>query len=98
MTLISAGTAPDADIHEDLEGAELVETFLHPVKDDLLPVLGQFPVLVRHRPHSGVRHAEVLKALGLGTVAPGALPEFKRGRHPIRFRRFVIDICQFRSC
>ena len=46
VALVGAGPAAHADIHEELEGAVLLQPLPHPVQDDLFPVLGQLPVLV----------------------------------------------------
>ena len=50
VALVGTGPAADADVHEELERAVLLQPLRHPLQDDLLPVVRQLPVVVGDGP------------------------------------------------
>ena len=95
VAFVRTGAAPDANVHEEPKGAILFQTVPHPFQDDLLPVLGEFPVLVGRRPGPGIREIQRGQALDVARVAPGPRTEIDGRVHPGRVRRFVTDLDQF---
>ncbi len=50
MTLVGTGAAADTDIHEYFKGPKFIQSFLDTLMDNLLPVVRQFPVVVKRVP------------------------------------------------
>jgi hypothetical protein len=65
VAFVGAGPATHADVHEHLEGTILFQALPEPLGDDLLPVLGQLPVVVRGRPVPGVGKFKYFRMSGL---------------------------------
>jgi hypothetical protein len=75
VALVRAGAAAHADIHEQLEGAVLLQALPHAVEDDALPVGRQLPVQVGRLPLARIRQPERRQRLGVRRIAEGALAE-----------------------
>ena len=54
VAFIGASAAPDACIHKEAQGAEAVQPFLHPIKNNFFPIGRQLPVYIFRPPFSGV--------------------------------------------
>ena len=85
VALVGAGAAAHAAVHEHLEGTMLVQRVLQGVVKDLLPVFGQFPVLVVGSPVVGVLEAEAFQYFRLGGIAEAAGMKIRLGVHPSLF-------------
>ena len=94
MALISTSTAAHTAIHENLEGPELVKPILDPLDNDLLPILGKFPVIRLHIPFTWLSEetlpaqvlVEIFNHILLGGVAIVAGLEHRRRIHPVLLR------------
>ncbi len=90
VALIRAGAAAYADVHEEPERPVLFQALRDPFEEDLLPVLGQFPVRVGRSPVPRVRETDDVQAFRLRSMAEHALFDHRGRVHPPRFRRSVI--------
>ena len=72
VALVGAGAAAHTDVHEQLEGAVLLQAFLKGVTEDLFPVFGQVPVFGRRIPIVGIGHVQQLHGFLLGRIAEAA--------------------------
>ena len=61
MTLVGTGPASHANIHKHAERPILVQSLAHTFEDDLLPVVGQFPVFLHRLPFAHMRQAKVFQ-------------------------------------
>jgi len=88
VTLVGAGPATDTTVHEDLEATKFIKPLAQALKDDLLPVLGKFPVLVLGAPDprlpelAGKGLVEILDNLRLAGITIITGFKYDRGVHP----------------
>ena len=57
VALVGTRAAAHTDVHEHLEGPEFFQPFTESFKDDLLPIVGQLPVVIQRIPGSCIGKA-----------------------------------------
>jgi hypothetical protein len=82
VALVGTGAAAHADVHEHLEGPELLQPFPEPLENDLLPVFRQLPVVLQRVPGAGIGKAQGFDAFGVGCIAIHPLADIHRRVHP----------------
>ena len=92
VALVGAGSAAHADIHEQPEGAILVEPLLHAVEDDLFPIRRQLPVGIEGLPLAWIGQAEVIEILRQRAVTDHSLAELDTGVAPVALRGFLFNL------
>ena len=87
VALVRTGPAAHADIHKEFERAVFFEAFGKGVAQNLLPVLGQVPVLGGRIPVVGVRHVQQFHSLFFCRVAVTARRKFGLDVKPLGVRK-----------
>jgi hypothetical protein len=87
VTFIGAGAAAHTNVHEEAEGAILLEPLLHAVEDDALPIGRQLPVAVERLPGARIGKTESGEILGRGAVTNRTLAELDMRVAPVALRR-----------